>query len=101
MLAALEEGVKGDKWFSLIDKVYRPETLQRAWGKVKENRGSAGVDRQSVEQFEDELESNLEWIEQQLRTQTYQPKPTNPNRSNGSGYRSQGIRNDVHWGSPV
>ena len=28
MLAALGNGVKGGKWFSLIDKVYRPETLQ-------------------------------------------------------------------------
>ena len=27
MLTALDEGVKGDKWFSLIDKVYRPSTL--------------------------------------------------------------------------
>jgi RNA-directed DNA polymerase len=26
MLAALGNGVKGDKWFSLIDKVYRPST---------------------------------------------------------------------------
>jgi RNA-directed DNA polymerase len=27
MLAALGNGVKGHKWFSLIDKVYRPTTL--------------------------------------------------------------------------
>lgn len=31
MLAALENGVKGGKWFSLIDKVYRAETLKAAW----------------------------------------------------------------------
>ncbi len=30
MLKALEEGVKGNKWFSLIDKVVRPTTLQAA-----------------------------------------------------------------------
>jgi len=28
MLAALGNGIKGNKWFSLIDKVYRPSTLQ-------------------------------------------------------------------------
>ena len=28
MLAALENGVKGGKWFSLVDKVYRIETLR-------------------------------------------------------------------------
>lgn len=27
MLEALEAGVKGGVWFSLIDKVYRPQTL--------------------------------------------------------------------------
>ena len=30
MLEALEQGVKGGVWFSLIDKVYRPETLDTA-----------------------------------------------------------------------
>ena len=30
MLAALDNGVKGGKWFSLIDKVYQPATLQAA-----------------------------------------------------------------------
>jgi RNA-directed DNA polymerase len=35
MLAALENGVKGGKWFSLIDKVYRVETLRAAWQKVE------------------------------------------------------------------
>ena len=51
MLAALGNGVKGRKWFSLIDKVYRPSTLQAAWQQVKANKGAAGIDRQSVEGF--------------------------------------------------
>lgn len=51
MLAALGNGVKGHKWFSLIDKVYRPSTLQAAWQQVKANKGAAGVDRQSIEGF--------------------------------------------------
>src|SRR5919106_6928875 len=44
MLAALENGVKGGKWFSLIDKVYRAQTLKAAWQKVEANAGAAGVD---------------------------------------------------------
>src|SRR3970282_2891646 len=44
MLAALENGVKGGKWFSLIDKVDRKETLKAAGHKVKDNGGAAGVD---------------------------------------------------------
>ena len=51
MLAALGNGVKGSKWFSLIDKVYRPSTLQAAWAQVRANKGAAGIDRQSVERF--------------------------------------------------
>ena len=37
MLAALENGVKGGKWYSLIDKVARPGTLRIAWRKVARN----------------------------------------------------------------
>ena len=51
MLAALGNGVQETKWFSLIDKVYRPSTLQAAWQQVKANKGAAGIDRQSVEGF--------------------------------------------------
>jgi RNA-directed DNA polymerase len=31
MLAALERGVKGNRWFSLIDKVWSLKTLELAW----------------------------------------------------------------------
>lgn len=51
MLAALDNGVKGNKWFSLIDKVYRPHTLAAAWEQVKANKGAAGIDGQSIERF--------------------------------------------------
>ena len=51
MLAALQTGVKGGKWFSLIDKVYRLETLELGWAQVAKNAGAAGVDRMSVERF--------------------------------------------------
>jgi len=48
MLIALDNGVKGGKWFSLIDKVYSLKTLNIAWQQVKSNKGSAGVDKQSM-----------------------------------------------------
>lgn len=75
MLAALENGVKGGKWFSLIDKVRRLDVLYKAWEKVKENQGSAGVDGQTVKQFEEEKEFNLEWISRQLAKGEYAPQP--------------------------
>ena len=75
MLAALGNGVRGGKWFSLIDKVYRPQTLKAAWHKVKGNAGAAGVDGQSVKQFRWRAESYLAELEQALKAEEYQPEP--------------------------
>lgn len=74
MLAALERGVKGGVWYSLIDKVYLPANLQAAWAKVHGNRGAAGVDHVGVEEFNDHSERNLEQIQRQLRRHTYRPQ---------------------------
>src|ERR1700694_1345652 len=38
MLSALGNGVKGGKWYALIDKVYAPATLKLAWAKVQANK---------------------------------------------------------------
>ena len=73
MLAALDNGVKGGKWFSLIDKVYRPATLLAAWRKVAANAGAAGVDRQSVEQFAARAEVYLGELEAALKAGRYEP----------------------------
>ncbi|MFQ5749957.1 MAG: group II intron reverse transcriptase/maturase, partial [Planctomycetota bacterium] len=74
MLTALEEGVKGGKWFSLIDKVYAKGNLRRAFQCVKENKGAAGVDHQTIEMFEHHLEENLEYLAEALREGTYCPQ---------------------------
>jgi len=75
MLAALEEGVKGDVWYSLIDKVSAPRTLRAAWQYVKANDGAAGVDHVTVAMYERDLENNLAQVAQQLREGTYRPQP--------------------------
>ena len=75
MLEALERGVKGNVWFSLIDKVCRLKTLHAAWSGVKANRGSAGSDHQSITDFESKLDENLGKLEEELRTGTYSPRP--------------------------
>ena len=71
MLAALKNGVKGGKWFSLIDKVYRAETLKEAWQKVAGNGGAAGVDGQSVKQFAVQAERYLKELSIALERGTY------------------------------
>jgi len=74
MLAALEDGVKGDVWFSLIDKVYAMPNLRAAYAEVKANRGGAGVDHQSLEMFGANLEENLRRLSESLRNGTYRPQ---------------------------
>ena len=74
MLTALENGVKGNKWFSLMDKAYRPSTLEIAWTKVKANKGAAGVDKTTVSMFESQQMKYLKELEQELKSGTYIPQ---------------------------
>jgi len=74
MLTALERGVRGGCWFSLIDKVYSLRNLQAAFAQVKANRGAAGVDHVTIEMFEANLEANLRHVSEQLATGKYQPQ---------------------------
>jgi len=74
MLAALGNGVKGDKWFSLIDKVYRLRTLEAAWQDVKRNKGAAGVDGQSIERFEAHASDYLDELSEALKEGRYRPE---------------------------
>ena len=71
MLAALDNGVKGNKWFSLIDKVYRPQTLMAAWQQVKVNKGAAGIDGQSIERFAADAERYLGELAEDLKEGRY------------------------------
>ena len=75
MLEALDTGVKGGVWFSLIDKVLRPTTLYAAWITVKANKASAGSDRQSIKDFERNLTGNLDRLQQELQDGSYRPRP--------------------------
>src|SRR5712692_5081733 len=91
MLAALGNGVKGDKWFSLVDKVYRSATLHAAWLRVKANQGAAGVDAQSVNAFSRHADRYLAELEEALQEGRY-----THNRS--SVWRSQKDRSKrAHW----
>ena len=75
MVSALANGVVGGKWFSLIDKVYRPSTLEAAWQRVARNRGAAGVDGQSVDRFSLRAEQYLLELHRALKEGSYRPSP--------------------------
>ena len=74
MLDALVNGVKGGKWFSLIDKVYNPTALHAAYQKVASNKGAAGVDHVSVKAFGSRLECEIGKLHGQLKASTYHPQ---------------------------
>jgi RNA-directed DNA polymerase len=73
MLTALGNGVKGGKWYSLVDKVYNAKTLAAAWKKVAANEGAAGVDKISVKRFRLSAQVYLAELERGLRHGTFEP----------------------------
>jgi RNA-directed DNA polymerase len=75
MLAALENGVKGGVWFSLIDKVQKLANLQASFQRVAKNRGAAGVDHVKVKDFGKRLDENLRGIHDQLKEGRFHPQP--------------------------
>ena len=63
------------KVHSLVDKVYKMKNLQLAWEKVKQNDGSGGIDKQSIKEFEKSVQSNLQKLHEELKTNKYKPQP--------------------------
>ena len=63
------------KVHSLIDKVYKRKNLEMAWERVKANRGSGGVDGQTLEVFAEQLDKNLDRLQSELKEGLYQPRP--------------------------
>jgi RNA-directed DNA polymerase len=74
MLTALEQGVKGGRWFSLIDKVFAERSLRAAMAKVVANHGAPGVDHVSVEMFAEAADVNLAKLQQALRDGSFEPQ---------------------------
>jgi group II intron reverse transcriptase/maturase len=68
------------KVHSLIDKVYGRRNLVAAWERVRANRGSGGIDGQSLEAFERQLEQELDRLQRELREDTYRPQPVRQQR---------------------
>jgi RNA-directed DNA polymerase len=75
MQTALVRGLRGNQWFSLIDKVYADRTLELAWEKVKSNAGGSGVDHVTITRFAKDCPRGLLDLKEQLRTASYQPLP--------------------------
>jgi len=75
MLGTLERGIKGGKWFSLMDKVWKGENLQSGLKQVVSNGGAAGVDGQQCRDYLQGGPQRLEKLQQKLQRGEYQPQP--------------------------
>jgi len=83
------------KVHSLIDKVYKRKNLEIAWEKVKANRGSGGIDGQTLRAFEEQLNQQLDKLHRELKEDTYRPLPVRQHpiekRDKPGEYRMLGI----------
>ncbi len=74
MLGTLDEGVKGGKWYSLIDKVASVRVLDAAFRRSARNEGSAGVDHVTHHQYELNLKQELRKLSRALADGSYRPQ---------------------------
>ena len=83
------------KVHSLVDKVYKRKNLEMAWENVKANRGSGGVDGQSLNAFAAQLGQQLDRLQSELHQDTYQPQPVRqvqiPKAGKRGEFRTLGI----------
>ena len=64
------------RFHALYDRVYRGDVLVEAWGRVRANRGAAGVDRLTLEQVEVYgVDRMLRELSRDLREGRYRPAP--------------------------
>jgi len=65
------------KFGVLYDKMYRQDILMQSWKKVKANKGTPGVDEQSISYIEEDIGVDvfLNEIKDSLISKTYKPAP--------------------------
>ena len=75
MVATLEGGIKGGKWYSLYDKVWKTENLQRAVQKVAAGKSPKKPDGRKCLRYAEASARRLPGLQQMLKEGRYQPQP--------------------------
>lgn len=64
------------KFHALYDKLYREDVLHRGWNDVRANKGSAGIDEQTIEDIESYgVDKVILEIQEELKEGQYNPPP--------------------------
>ena len=89
------------KVHSLIDKVYKRKNLEMAWECVRANRGSGGVDGQTLEEFAAQLDQQLDRLQSELKEDVYRPRPVRQvHLPRGHPRRRASLESSARWESP-
>lgn len=75
MVATLERGITGGKWYSLIDKVWKMANLQRAVEKVTKGKSAKKADGRKCRRYAEQSARRLPQLQRSIQNGTYQPKP--------------------------
>src|SRR6266550_4104110 len=67
---------KTRRFHALYDRIYRSDVLWKAWTRVRNNRGAAGVDENTLRSIEEQgVMRFLEGIQADLKAGRYRPQP--------------------------
>lgn len=75
MLATLERGIQGGKWYSLYDKVWKMENLKRAVEKVTQGKSPKKADGRKCRRYAEQSARRLPQLQPVLKEGRYNPQP--------------------------